>query len=131
MRYAARELKGGEVGESMERVSWPPCSWMPAMILETSASWDEAAEVSRGWRCSPSATVVATETFGRRQWENKVGNRSARHGPGNHLSFQRAVEEPSARATLVMERYNGRQSATILSRKDGDADASPKSWEEW
>jgi hypothetical protein len=39
MRYAARELKGGEVGESMERVSWPPCSWMPAMILETSASW--------------------------------------------------------------------------------------------
>jgi hypothetical protein len=46
------------------------------------------------------------------------------------LSFQRAVEETSARETLVIERYSGRQSATILTKKDGDAEASPKSWEE-
>jgi hypothetical protein len=67
MRYAALELKGREVGESMERASWPARSWMPAMSWDTSASWDEAVEVSRGWRWSPSETAVATETFGRRQ----------------------------------------------------------------
>jgi hypothetical protein len=38
MRYAARELKGGEEGESMEQASWPSRSWMPAMSRETSAS---------------------------------------------------------------------------------------------
>jgi hypothetical protein len=49
-------------------------------------------------------TAAATEMLGRKQWENSAGNLSARHGPGSHLSFQKAVDEPSPMETLVIAR---------------------------